>query len=185
MTRRHGFTLIELMVAVAIIGVLAATAIPAFIKYTRKSKTAEARQMVRKIYDGARLYYFEPQYANATDMNALPPSFPLGFGTPTASTDCCAMAMGGTDERCEPEAALWEDFSWRAIHFSMPDPHYYEYEYQTPSVLPPRDEFHARARGDLDCDGQRSLFWMYGIIDPSLADGTVGTGLLRRVRELE
>ena len=54
-----GFTLIELMVVVAIIGILAAVAIPAFMKNARKAKTAEAVTNVKKLYDGARSYYEE------------------------------------------------------------------------------------------------------------------------------
>jgi type IV pilus assembly protein PilA len=55
--RARGFTLIELMIVVAIIGIMAAIAIPNFLTYQAKSKQTEARTNLGVIFS-AQLTYF-------------------------------------------------------------------------------------------------------------------------------
>ncbi len=53
---KQGFTLIELMIVVVIIGILAALAIPRFMQATTKTKQSEAKLILKQIYVNQRTY---------------------------------------------------------------------------------------------------------------------------------
>tara|TARA_Y100001956_G_scaffold82906_1_gene106666 strand:+ start:4285 stop:4719 length:435 start_codon:yes stop_codon:yes gene_type:complete len=66
-----GFTLIELMIVVAIIGVLAAIAIPAYKDYVKKSESASGLASVKALITTAELYYQENGTASAASLAEL------------------------------------------------------------------------------------------------------------------
>jgi type IV pilus assembly protein PilA len=70
---RKGFTLIELMIVVAIIGILAAIAIPNFLKFQAKSKQSEAKTNLKGIYTAETGYFGENNsYGTFAQVNWAP-----------------------------------------------------------------------------------------------------------------
>lgn len=140
-----------LVLSVPCCGVLAAVAIPAFIGYTRRSKTAEVEDNLRNIYMGAATYYQQERFVPGTVTpitSQLPAAAP-----PTPPTPGCGTKQIGH----------FSHPSWIALGFTPMDPLYYSYEW-----IPGGDgrTFVIRATGDLDCDSLYSIYELHGFVTP-------------------
>lgn len=142
----RGFTLIELMIVVAIIGILAAVAIPLFMDYMKRSKRTEASLQLNKIGKDQKVFYAEHSNFSVGTAATLP-------GKPGAG-GCC----GGPNNHCVPEVAAFRaDAVWNNIGFEIEQPTLFYYGY-TGEI----SNFVATATGDLDCDGKEIVFTLTG-----------------------
>ena len=86
-----GFTLIELMIVVAIIGILAAIAIPNFMTYQAKARQSEAKVGLGGMFTSATSYFAENNtyiVATATDIGYKPsgsPKYSFAYGGMTGA----------------------------------------------------------------------------------------------------
>ena len=126
MLQNHkGFTLIELMIVVAIIGILAAVAIPGFMTYIKNSKTSEAKTNLDAIKKGA-LAYYEAEHYGDDGMTAMSKQYPntgnlakLGK-KPTKDTVGVKQSPTSVDFTAAP---------WNLLSFKLTSPFYYSYAY--------------------------------------------------------
>jgi type IV pilus assembly protein PilA len=121
--RQDGFTLVELMVVVAIIGLLSAVAIPNFKKYQAKAKISEAKLQLSALYTAETAFFsdynmyaaclrymgFDPQKETANRYYSI--GFGAGIGARNTSAHDAAVNSGmqGTGVTGCPNATAAKD----------------------------------------------------------------------------
>ena len=156
---KRGFTLIELMIVVAILGILAAVAIPAFLNYMRKAKTSEATLNIDRVFEGGVTYFEAEHVARGASSVILQHCLPV-----TATWTPDANPGSQKYDAATTEATFSGNLTWKALDFAMGDNFYYSYEFENQAGTDPItttteiDAFRAAAMGDLDSDEINSLF---------------------------
>lgn len=115
MKREKGFTLIELLVVVAIIGILAAIAIPQFAEYKTKAFNGRAQSDLRNGITGEEAYFVDNEQYATCDTSSCASSLPGFVLSDGVSVDYASADVNGTADEFSGAACHSKgdrDYEW-------------------------------------------------------------------------
>jgi type II secretory pathway pseudopilin PulG len=190
------------MIVVAILGILAAIAVPALTKYMRRSKTSEARVQIAKLFDAASAYFNE-EHVERGEVQVIgqgggittlaPHRCPHQSAQQTGASQAgitpdlgtnCNLGPGG---RCVPaeggggagyyEMDLWANNNvWSGLNFQMEQAHFFHYNFRASNSGTGYGtcQFSAQAFGDLDDDAIYSTYERSAAADENGVNAAAG-----------
>ncbi len=153
----QAFTLIEIAIAVVVVGVLAAVAIPSYMNYRKRAKTLEPANNLAVLYKGAASYY-DMNFSQAdADAGAI-----IQVGRCVTADSNEGVPMPATPQAAGTKVDFSSDSTFKSLKFNVPDLIRYSYLVEGADVCSaPKNSsaYRFSAFGDLDNDATLSTFF--------------------------
>jgi type IV pilus assembly protein PilA len=135
----------------AAFGIFAVLSIYSVRKYVAAAKMTEARTSLGEIARDATVTYAKNGELCKSASHSVPVTVPHAAKYQTTASEWDEDRLSNAGFAC--------------LGFTLGTPQYYAYDYKARGKKAPGDEFRATAEGDLDGDGESSLFTLTGKID--------------------